>query len=87
MVLDKFLMFVTVAVCALMVLAMQTFGMRLFPHVLKIPPHYMYPALIVISLMSSYVESGNLYKCGMMLVFCAIGVAMNTSRSTLKLDL
>ena len=72
-----YLMFVTVAVCALMVLAMQTFGMRLFPHVLKIPPHYMYPALIVISLMSSYVESGNLYKCGMMLVFCAIGVAMN----------
>ena len=72
-----YLMFFTVAVCALVVLAMQSFGMRLFPHVLKIPPHYMYPALLIICVASVYSESGSLYKCGMMIAFAVIGILMS----------
>ena len=71
-----YLTFITVAVCALVVLLLQSVGMRIFPNVLKIKPHYMYPVLIVICLMSSYVETGNLYKCGMMMAFCALGIFM-----------
>lgn len=71
-----YLMFVTVAVCAVVVLAMQAFGVRLFPHILKIPYHYMYPALLIISLVSAYIDSNTVYKCGMMLVFALIGVLM-----------
>lgn len=37
----------------------------------------MYPALLIICLASAYVDSGNLYKCGMMMVFCAIGILMS----------
>lgn len=72
-----YLMFFTVALCALVILGLQMFGMRIFPHVLKVPAHYMYPALLIICMVSAYVDSGSLYKCGMMLAFCVVGVVMN----------
>lgn len=71
-----YLMFAVVAVCAIVVLVLQAVGMRFFPHILKIPYHYMYPALLIISLVSAYVDSSSLYKCGMMLVFALIGIIM-----------
>ena len=37
----------------------------------------MYPALIIISFVSAYVDSSSLYKCGMMLVFVCIGILMS----------
>lgn len=71
-----YLMFFTVMVVAVIVLIMQSFGKRYFPYILKVPSVYMYPALLVICLASGYVDSGNLYKCGMMMFFCAVGVLM-----------
>lgn len=71
-----YLMFFTVMVVALVVLVMQSFGKRWFPYILKVPSHYMYPALLIICLASAYVDSGSLYKCGMMMVFCAVGILM-----------
>lgn len=71
-----YLMFATVAVVACVVLVMQAFGMRLFPHILKVPYHYMYPALLIISIVSAYVDAGSLYKCGMMLAFGIVGIFM-----------
>lgn len=72
-----YLMFFTVMVVAAVVLVMQTFGKRWFPYILKVPSVYMYPALLIICLASAYVDSGNLYKCGMMMAFCAIGILMS----------
>lgn len=72
-----YLMFFTVMVVAAVVLVMQAFGKRWFPYILKVPSHYMYPALLIICLASAYVDSGNLYKCGMMMVFCLVGFLMD----------
>ena len=72
-----YLMFATVMVCAVLILILQALGMRVFPLILKVPYHYMYPALIIISFVSAYVDSGSLYKCGMMLVFVVIGLMMS----------
>lgn len=72
-----YLMFFTVMVVAAVVLLMQSFGKRWFPYILKVPSHFMYPALLVICLASAYVDSGNLYKCGMMMVFCLVGFLMD----------
>ncbi len=72
-----YLMFTTVMAVAAIVLLMQALGKRWFPYILKVPSVYMYPALLVICLASAYVDSGNLYKCGMMMAFCAVGVAMH----------
>lgn len=71
-----YLMFGAVMICAFLTLILQAAGMRVFPLVLKVPYHYLYPGLLIISLVSGYVESGSLYKCGMMLVFSVIGVLM-----------
>lgn len=71
-----YLMFAVVALCAFVTLVLQALGMRLFPQILKVPYHYMYPALLVISLVSAYVDSSSLYKCGMMIVFAIVGILM-----------
>jgi putative tricarboxylic transport membrane protein len=72
-----YLMFTTVAICALVCFVLQALGMRVFPLILKVPYHFMYPALIVISLISAYVDSSSLYKCGMMIFFCIVGLIMS----------
>ena len=69
-------MFFVVALCAIVCLVLQALGMRVFPMILKVPYHYMYPALLVISFISAYVDSSSLYKCGMMLVFAVVGIVM-----------
>ncbi|WP_320128842.1 tripartite tricarboxylate transporter permease [uncultured Sphaerochaeta sp.] len=71
-----YLMFAAVAACAIVVFILQALGMRLFPQILKVPYHYMYPVLLVISFVSCYVDSGSLYKCGMLIVFAIIGIVM-----------
>lgn len=71
-----YLMFFTVAVVAVLVFILQFFGKRYFPYILRVPNHYMYPALLVICLASGYVDSGNLYKVGMMMAFCFVGILM-----------
>ena len=71
-----YLMFFTVMVVALVVLLYQSFGKRFFPYILKVPSNYMYPALLIICLASAYVDSGNLYQCGLMMAFCAVGIVM-----------
>ncbi|MDO4266825.1 MAG: tripartite tricarboxylate transporter permease [Eubacteriales bacterium] len=71
-----YLMFFVVALCAIVCLVLQALGMRTFPKILKVPYHYMYPALLIISFMSAYVDSSSLYKCGMMLFFAAVGILM-----------
>ncbi len=72
-----YMMFFVVALCAIVCLVLQALGMRVFPLVLKVPYHYMYPALLIISFISAYVDSSSLYKCGMMLFFAAIGILMS----------
>ena len=51
-------------------------GMRLFPKILKVPYRYMYPALLMISLVRAHVDTSELYNCGLMLLFALIGLAM-----------
>ncbi len=72
-----YLMFITVAIVALLVFLIQAVCKRWFPYILKVPSWYMYPALLIICLASAYVDSGNLYKCGMMMVFTAVGILMS----------
>ncbi len=72
-----YLMFTVVALCAIVCFFLQAVGMRVFPMILKVPYHYLYPALIVISLISAYVDSSSLYKCGMMLFFAVVGMLMS----------
>jgi putative tricarboxylic transport membrane protein len=71
-----YVLFVTVLVAALAVLVMQLFGMRLFPYLLRIPPHWMYPTLLVFCFIGAYSSSNNLFTCGLLLFIGALGILM-----------
>lgn len=71
-----YLMYYTVIFCAILCLIYQRLGVKYFPKILKIPYHYLYPALLLISMASVYVDSSSIYRCGLTLVFALLGVLM-----------
>jgi len=71
-----YLIYFSVALAALVVFFYQFFGMRVFPKILKIPHNYLYSTLLVICMLGTYITSSNLYKCGVMMAMCAVGIVM-----------
>ena len=72
-----YLMYFTVAMCAMLCFIYMIAGVRQFPKILKIPFYYMYPALLAISICSIYVDSNSIYILGMTLVLALVGVVMS----------
>lgn len=62
------------AVC---VLAFQILGMPLFPSILKIPYHYLYPCIIVLVFLGAYVSTGNLFAIISCIAMMLIGLFMS----------
>ena len=58
------------------VLLIQTLGMPLFPALLKIPYHYLYPAIIIVCFVGAYLSTSSMFGVITVIVFCAIGIAM-----------
>lgn len=71
-----YLLYIASIVAAVAVLISQTAGMPLFPMLLKVPSHFLYPAIIAVAFIGSYLNVGNLSGLVMSLVFCLIGMAM-----------
>lgn len=71
-----YVLFMAVIISAVIVLIMQLLGMRLFPYLLKVPPHWMYPALLVICIIGTFSNSNVLFTCGLLLVIAVIGVLL-----------
>ena len=57
-----FTLFCTAMFAAVLVLFQQFFGMRLFPLILKIPYHYLYPAIIVLGFVGSICQLQYLFQ-------------------------
>ncbi|WP_417208507.1 tripartite tricarboxylate transporter permease [Antarctobacter sp.] len=73
-------LFLTALIAAVLVLVMQFWGMRLFPAILKIPYHYLYPAIIVLGFMGVYVGSSTAFNYILLLGFAALGLSMDKLR-------
>lgn len=71
-----YLMFYTVIFCALLCFLYQRIGIKHFPKILKLPYYYLYPALLLISMASVYVDSASIYRCGLTIVFALVGLLM-----------
>ena len=71
-----YLMYWTGIFCALLCFLYQRIGVKQFPKILKLPYYYMYPALLMISIASVYVDSSTIYRCGLAVVFGVIGILM-----------
>ncbi len=68
-----FTLFGTALVAAFLVLLQQFFGMRLFPLILKIPYHYLYPIIIVLGFIGVFISSSTSFNFILLLAFAALG--------------
>lgn len=69
-----YVLFGAAILAAVMVLVMQMGGIRLFPLILKIPYHYLYPAILVLCFMGAYSTSNTIFALGVMLAMTAVAV-------------
>lgn len=61
---------------ALFVLLGEVFGMKLFPKLLTVPYHYLYPAIVVLCFTGVYVSSGNIFAVFASIFFTLLGIWM-----------
>jgi putative tricarboxylic transport membrane protein len=73
-------LFLTALISAVMVLVVQFFGMRLFPAILGIPYHYLYPAIVVLCFIGVFVGAGTEFNFIIMLAFAVIGLLLDWVR-------
>ena len=71
-----YMIYLACMVGALMVLIFEVIGMPIFPSILKIPYHYLYPIITVLVFLGAYVSSGNLFAIILTLAMMGIGVFM-----------
>lgn len=71
-----YMIFIAAMVSALFVLAVEILGIRQIPKVLKVPYHYLYPAILVISLMGVYANAMNMFALYTFLGITVLGIFM-----------
>ena len=71
-----YMIYLACMVGALMVLVFEIVGMPIFPSILKIPYHYLYPIITVLVFLGAYVSQGNLFALILCLIMMGIGVFM-----------
>ncbi len=70
------IMFVTVLVAALIVFVLEIVGMPVYPRILQIPKHYLYPAILLICFLGAFSGEYTIMAILMVLVFAVIGLLM-----------
>lgn len=73
-------LFLTALISAVLVLLLQYFGMRLFPAILKIPYHYLYPGIVVLAFVGVFVGANSAFSFILLLAFAALGLLMDRAR-------
>ncbi|WFE76706.1 tripartite tricarboxylate transporter permease [Roseinatronobacter sp. S2] len=73
-------LFLAALIAATLVLFVQFFGMRLFPAILKIPYHYLYPTIVVLGFVGVFVGSSTAFNYVLLLSFAAFGLLMDKTR-------
>jgi putative tricarboxylic transport membrane protein len=73
-------LFLTALIAAVLTLALQYFGMRLFPAILKIPYHFLYPTIVVLGFIGVFVASSTAFNYVLLLAFAAFGLVMDKVR-------
>lgn len=72
-----YLIFATVLLSAIFVLAEQFFGMRWFPLLLKLPYHYLYGIILVMCFIGAFTSSNTTYNIVCVLAFAALGILLD----------
>jgi putative tricarboxylic transport membrane protein len=72
--------FAAALLSAVLVLIVQFFGMRLFPAILKIPYHYLYPAIVILCFVGVFVGSSTEFNFILLLGFALLGIVMDVAK-------
>ena len=72
-----YMIFLAALFAAIASLILEIVGIKAFPLMLKAPYHYLYPAILVLSLLGTYTNSGNLFALYMVVFFAVIGLWFN----------
>lgn len=73
------LIFACVMVAAIVTFLVQLATKRWFPYILKIPYHYLYTAILIISFIGGYGISNTMFNIYVMLVLCLLSVFMSVA--------
>lgn len=68
--------FISAAIAAIFVFVIEIIGMPAFPALLKIPYHFLYPAILMMIFVGAYMSSNNMYDVVIMLGAILLGVLM-----------
>lgn len=71
-----YLLFGAVVLAAIIIVLFEIIGMPIFPALLKIPRHYLFPAIFVICLVGAYTSSSNLWAVAVVVLSTLFGVFM-----------
>lgn len=72
-----YMLFTAGIIAGIFVLLVETVGMPLFPAILKIPYHYLYPAVVVVCFLGSYMTTGNIFGLLVTVLCCLLGLFMD----------
>lgn len=61
---------------AILVMAIQFFGMRSFPYILRLPTCYLYAGILLICVVGAFSDSRTMFNCWLMLIMGALGIFM-----------
>ncbi len=73
----SYMVFAGILLCSLLVLCIQLFAKRWFPLILKIPYHYLYSTILIITFIGAYGTGNNIFSIYIMLGCSLLGVVMH----------
>ncbi|MFV0244428.1 MAG: tripartite tricarboxylate transporter permease [Qingshengfaniella sp.] len=73
-------LFLTALIASVVVLFLQFFGMRLFPAILKVPYHFLYPVIIALAFIGVFVSNATAFNFALILGFAGLGLLMDRMR-------
>lgn len=71
-----YVLYIASILAAVAILIAQVVGMPLFPMLLKVPTHLLYPAIVVVAFLGAFINMGNLAGIVICLAFCLLSMAM-----------
>ncbi|MCM3709139.1 tripartite tricarboxylate transporter permease [Sporosarcina luteola] len=71
-----YIVYIGFALAMLITFFVMMFGMKLFPHILRIPPKFLYSFLLVMTVVGAYSTNYSIFDIWVMLLFGVIGYIM-----------
>lgn len=76
----SYLVFAGILVCCILTLIIQLFAKRWFPLILKIPYHYLYSAILIVTFIGAYGTANSIFSIYIMLGCAILGVIMELGK-------